>query len=159
MYKIIPIAKIHNQQVKDLIIKTMTDFSCVGPGFSIEDDELNHMYESYNKTGHYFVIVINDANEVYGCAGLASLDGVPNTCELKKMYFKDELRGKGFGSLVLEQLLNFAKNHYTSCYIETMNSMDQAQSLYTKNGFNKIKNPIGNTGHHKCDTYYIKQLV
>jgi len=39
-------------------------------------------------------------------------------------------------------------------YLETFNTMKKAMRLYDKNGFVRIPRPLGNTGHHVCDTFY-----
>ena len=75
------------------------------------------------------------------------------------MYFLKEARGKGWGELMINKCLKFAKaQNYKSCYIETVSSMKIAQKLYLKKGFSYIDKPIGNTGHHNCDIWMIKHL-
>jgi putative acetyltransferase len=75
------------------------------------------------------------------------------------MYFLPEGRGKGMGQQVLTACLKAAKElGYTTCYLETFNTMHQAMKLYERNQFKKINGPCGSTGHFACDIFYQKKL-
>ena len=53
------------------------------------------MYAAYQSEGAAYYVVELDG-KVLGCGGFASLAGGDHlTCELRKMYFKPELRGLG----------------------------------------------------------------
>ncbi len=117
------------------------------------------MFASYTQPRTaYFVCELN--GKVVGGGGVAPLEGGDDdTCELKKMYFLPEGRGKGLGQQVLDACLKAAREiGYTYCYLETFNTMTLAMKLYAKNGFEKIPGPCGNTGHFACDTFYRKKL-
>jgi len=148
-----------NPHVAQVIRTVMTSFDCVGEGFSIADPEVDKMYEAYaNDKSRFYVIANSDT--VYDCGGIGPLiGGDERVCELKKMYFYPEIRGKGFGRQLMERCLQEAINlGYKKCYIETLNTMSKANSLYKFYGFKKLEKQIGNTGHNGCDTYYIKDL-
>lgn len=118
------------------------------------------MYETYAQPGHaYFVFEEN--GKILGGGGIGPLKGgEANTCELKKMYFLPEGRGKGLGQSVLSACLEAAKElGYTYCYLETFNTMQLAMKLYERNGFEKINGPCGSTGHFACDVFYQKNLL
>jgi putative acetyltransferase len=75
------------------------------------------------------------------------------------MYFTADVRGAGLGSRLLEIILDAARQAgYTSCYLETIESMDKARQLYLKSGFESIKKPLGNTGHGSCNQFMIMDL-
>ena len=60
----------------------------------------------------------------------------PDTCELRKMYFLREARGRGWGEVLLRRLLAAARGlGYRTCYLETLAGMDAAQKLYARMGF------------------------
>lgn len=157
MISLSTIQKSDNAAVKQVIETVMTEFQCVGDGFSILDPELSDMYQAYADLDHIFYVV-KENETIKGCGGIGRLPGEDDLCELKKMYFYPELRGKGAGKLLMQKLLQFAKLHYDGVYIETTLQMIQAQKLYEQFGFVSIKNPLGNTGHHGCDRFYLLQF-
>lgn len=148
-----------NAAIAAIIRTVMPEFGASGQGFAIHDKEVDDMFASYTQPRTaYFVCELN--GKVVGGGGVAPLEGGDDdTCELKKMYFLPEGRGKGLGQQVLDACLKAAREiGYTYCYLETFNTMTLAMKLYAKNGFEKIPGPCGNTGHFACDTFYRKKL-
>lgn len=149
-----------NPAVRDIIRTVMPEFGASGKGFAIHDSEVENMYAFYTQSRcAYFVW--EEAGIIIGGGGVAPLQGGDNdTCELKKMYFLPEGRGKGLGQSILSECLKAAKSlGYIYCYLETFNTMTRAMKLYEKNGFKKIQGSCGNTGHFACDTFYKKMLM
>ena len=149
-----------NLQVARIIRTVMPEFGAGGLGFAIHDREVDDMYKAYNAPrSSYYVCEVN--GKVVGGGGVAPLQGGnADTCELKKMYFLPEARGRGYGNLLLQQCLSDARTFgYTICYLETFNTMKDAMKLYEKNGFQKIEGPLGSTGHFACDTFYTLKLA
>jgi putative acetyltransferase len=140
----------------------MPEFGACGPGFAINDAEVDCMFETYNRPGsRYFVI--DDGSRVLGGGGIAPLPdighGEPPTCELRKMYYLPEVRGRGLGRRMISACLAAARDlGYRRCYLETLTGMDTAQHLYQSFGFEKLCAPLGNTGHFGCDRYYLLTL-
>ena len=117
------------------------------------------MYRSYrHKHSCYHVILLDD--RVVGGGGIGPLKGGDAaTCELRKMFFLPELRGIGFGRRLLLLLLEEArKRNYQRCYLETLDRMWGATELYRKNGFQLLKEPLGDTGHCACDRWFLLNL-
>lgn len=149
-----------NPAVRDIIRTVMPELGASGQGFAIHDSEVENMYGTYTQPrSSYFVWEEN--GKILGGGGVAPLQGGDaDTCELKKMYFLPEGRGKGLGQIVLTECLKAASSHgYKICYLETFNTMTNAMKLYEKNGFKKTSGPCGNTGHFSCDTFYKKMLT
>jgi len=143
----------------EIIRKVMPEFGAVGDGFAINDPEVDWMTRAY--TGNrsaYFVVVMNGV--VKGGGGIAPLiGGDGDTCELRKMYFLPECRGLGGGTAMMAKCLQAARQHgFRKCYLETLDSMKDAQNLYVRSGFRKQCGSMGNTGHGGCDTFYILDL-
>ena len=137
----------------------MPEFGASGPGFAIHDPEVSCMFHSYNNSiSAYFVLTEN--GRVIGGGGIAALGGADkDTCELRKMYFLSEARGHGHGQRMLDMCLGRAKEMgYKRCYLETLETMNQAKSLYERNGFAKLSAPMGATGHFSCDAWYLGEL-
>ena len=154
-----PIRSADNEQVARLIRTVMTEFGCVGEGYSINDAEVDAMYEAFSQPRAAF-FVIKQEGRILGCGGIAPLAGSDGlTCELKKMYFYPALRGSGYGRRMVEQCLGSARAlGYRRCYLETVERMTSANFLYQKTGFEKQCGAQGNTGHCSCDSYYVLEL-
>lgn len=148
-----------NGAVARIIRLVMTEFKAVGCGYSISDTEVDDMYNAYSSgRSAFYVVTLND--KILGCGGFGRLNGAgPDTCELRKMYFKSELRGLGIGTKLLKLCLQEAKRlGYQHCYLETMGGMKQARRLYGKHGFETLDEPMGNTGHSSCETWMAREL-
>jgi putative acetyltransferase len=154
-----PIQPSDDAAVAAIIRTVMPEFGAKGPGFAINDPEVDHMFEAYTRKGAAYFVVENE-DRVVGGGGIAPLDGAAEgTCELRKMYFLPEARGGGFGKRVLELCLEQARTlGYTRVYLETLTGMDAAMRLYERLGFEKLCAPMGNTGHFSCDRYYARNL-
>lgn len=154
------ISKADNAEVAEVIRTVMTSFGAVGEGFSIEDPEVDQMYEGYQGNQSAMYVVVGKEENVLGCGGFAPLTGGdPSICELRKMYFLPEARGKGLGRKVLEISMVRAKEMgFKKCYLETLQHMEAARRLYEKAGFLPLACSLGNTGHGSCDSFYLLEL-
>ena len=148
-----------NQQIARVIREVLIELGVPKIGTAYEDKALDMMHETYNDSfSTYYVLTIGD--KIIGGAGIAQLKNSNNSiCELQKMYFLSEARGKGLGSQMIEKCLHQAKKiGYEKCYLETMPYMDSARKLYSKNGFTSLDKPQGDTGHYSCNMWMIKTL-
>lgn len=154
-----PITDADNPAVARLIRTVMPEFGASGPGFAINDPEVDAMASAYRaERCAYFVVDL--AGSVLGGGGVAPLKGAtPAVCELRKMYFFPELRGRGVGEQLLRLCLETARQlGYRRMYLETLTSMSAAQGLYRKLGFEPLPGPLGSTGHFSCDRYFVRAL-
>ncbi|MGH8131411.1 MAG: GNAT family N-acetyltransferase [Steroidobacteraceae bacterium] len=142
-----------------IIREVMARFGAEGPGYSINDPEVDAMSAHYSAPGAAF-FVIEENGRVQGGGGIGPLAGAgAEVCELRKMYFVPALRGRGLGKRVLALCLAAARERgYRRCYLETLAGMDAAQKLYVKSGFKPQCGPLGNTGHFGCDRHYLLEL-
>jgi putative acetyltransferase len=148
--------------VAAIIRQVLPEFGGVGPGFAINDAEVDAMCVAYSRPGcAYFVVVTGeDGEKVVGGGGVAPLEGGSSeVCELRKMYFLPEARGTGMGEALLRQCLLEAKRlGYRTCYLETLGRMAAARKLYERMGFKVLNKPMGKTGHFSCDSWYARDL-
>ncbi len=128
-------------------------------GTAFEDPQLNQMFETYQQPNSIY-FVVESSNQIVGGAGVSPLQNSDeNICELQKMYFLEEARGKGLGFQMIQKCLEKAKEFgYQKCYLETLPEMKNAQKLYQKVGFQYIDSPLGETGHSSCPVWMIKVL-
>lgn len=148
-----------NPKIAKAIRSVLIEMGVPKVGTAYEDEALDSMTETYDQPRKtYFVVA--DGIEVIGGAGISPLDNYDgNVCELQKMYFMPEARGRGLGSKMMAKCLDFAKQSgFDQCYLETMPYMDDARKLYRKVGFKGIEKPMGDTGHYSCSVWMIKDL-
>jgi putative acetyltransferase len=148
-----------NNQIADVIRQVFISDDYPKTGTAFADSQLDFMYETYNKPkAIYFVVEEN--GKIIGGAGVGKLDNSEeNICELQKMYFLQEARGKGIGFEMIQKCLQKAKEFgYEKCYLETLPEMFNAQKLYMKVGFEYLCEPLGGTGHTSCPVWMLKSL-
>ena len=153
------IQKNDNQQIAQLIRAILIEMGVPTVGTAYEDAALDMMFETYkNNASNYYVVT--SEKKIIGGAGIAQLENsTENICELQKMYFSPEARGKGLGSQMIETCLQKAKElGYEKCYLETLPYMKAARKLYEKVGFQSLEKPLGDTGHYSCNMWMLKIL-
>lgn len=158
-FRIRPIEPRDDAAVAAVIRSVMPEFGAGGEGFAIHDAEVDAMHAAYAKShSAYFVIEVD--GKVVGGGGVAPLEHAePDICELRKMYFLPEARGLGAGNAMMARCLEAARGFgFKRCYLETLTGMDAAQHLYRKHGFTPLCAPLGKTGHHGCDRWFIRAL-
>ncbi len=158
-FSIRPITPADDAAVAGIIRTVMPEFGASGPGFAIHDPEVGFMSHAYAAPRSVYFVVERDG-AVQGGGGIAPLAGAAvDLCELRKMYFLPGLRGAGAGAALMARCLEAARGFgFRRCYIETLTGMDAAQALYLKSGFARIDAPLGATGHHGCNRFYLRDL-
>lgn len=154
-----PIQQKDNPFVAQMIREVLVESGAPKVGTAYEDKTLDKMFEAYaEERSVYFVL--EEAGKIIGSAGIAPLAGEKeHICELQKMYFSAEARGRGLGKEMMEVCLAFAREQkFTQCYLETLPYMKAAQKLYKRTGFKEINHRIGSTGHYSCDVWMLKEL-
>ncbi|NME69406.1 GNAT family N-acetyltransferase [Flammeovirga aprica] len=154
-----PIQASDNDEIGHLIQRVLEEHKANVPGTAYFDKQLFKLSEVYQAENAVYY-VIEENNEIMGGAGINVLEGGdPSVCELQKIYLKQEGRGKGWGRMLIEKCLDFAENrNYSSCYLETMPELSKGIELYKKVGFVSIEKPLGDTSHHGCSIWMLKQL-
>ena len=148
-----------NTNLEKIIKSSLVEFGMPMIGTAYEDEDTKSMYEAYQgKREIYFVL--EDNGIVVGGGGIKVLQGnSDNVCELQKMYFAPEARGKGYGKIIFEKCMDAAKKFgFTKCYLESASSLAAAIHIYEKNGFKHLEGPLGGTGHYSCEVWMLKDL-
>lgn len=129
------------------------------PGTVFFDPELDHLSEYYlakPNARKYFVLW--DEDEIRGGIGFAEFEGFENCAELQKLYLTDEVKGKGYGKLLLSHAEKAAKEcGYEKAYIETHSNLEVAIQMYHRYGYTLIDRP-DNVSHGAMDNFFLKNL-
>lgn len=102
--------------------------------------EQQSFFAQFNKLDHiHHVIVAYENTQPIGCGAFKEYElGV---AEIKRMYVKPELRGKGIAAEILRSLERWAKDEgFKTCILETAIKQPEAIRLYEKCGYNRIPN-------------------
>jgi putative acetyltransferase len=135
------------EEVKQMIMESVLDVwqlqltieelkQEVGPNEWHDIDEFQSVY--CDDKGALYIAL--DQNKVVGSGAIKRLDH--ETCELKRMWFLKEYRGKGFGLAMANTLIEFAKNQgYTTIRLDVWRPtmQQQAVTFYKKLGFYEIQ--------------------
>lgn len=153
------IQKEDNEQIAAVIREVFISDNYPKTGTAFADKQLDFMFEAYDKPSAVY-FVVEEKGKIIGGAGVSQLENTTETiCELQKMYFLQEVRGKGIGYQMIQKCLVAATElGYEKCYLETLPEMVMAQHLYQKAGFEYLCAPMGNTGHTTCPVWMLKSL-
>ena len=133
-----------------LVFGTLREFGLLPDAHT--DADLVDIEAAYLRDGGMFDVLVSDAGEIVGTIGLCRVS--PSTCELRKMYLDEAVRGQGHGRRLLEHALARARElGFTRVTLETANVLQAAISLYERRGF---KPYIADHKSPRCDrTYYL----
>lgn len=104
------------------------------------DAELDHPLEKYGPPdGRLYIALWNETPA--GCIALRRIDA--ESCEMKRLYVRPALRGRGIGSQLIQQILSDARAiGYRRMLLDTLPFLEQAIHMYEDIGFREI--PIYN---------------
>ncbi len=107
---------------------------------AITDGEDHAFYDQFNKSDNIkYVIVLYENDQPVGCGAIKEFQG--DVMEVKRMFILKEKRGKGYASIILKELENWAKElGYKTCILETGINQPEAITLYKKSGYRIIPN-------------------
>lgn len=107
---------------------------------AIRDGAEHSFYAQYNKIDKIREVVVAYENEkAVGCGAFKEYE--PKTAEIKRMYVRENMRGKGIAGKVLNELENWAKElNFSECILETGLKQPEAIRLYQKSGYQTIPN-------------------
>ena len=154
-----PIEINDNVVLAKVIRNALTEFGANKPGTVYFDPTTDQLFELFKTPGSiYFVATIND-KVAGGCGIFPTLNLPEGTCELVKLYLDPMARGTGLGKKLMLQSMQWAKeNGYNQIYLESMPELSKAVSIYEKVGFQRIAQPLGDSGHCGCDIWMTKEL-
>ncbi len=124
----------------------------------IRDGEDHAFFAQFNKIDMIKYVVVAFENEVAVACG-AIKEYSAKVMEVKRMYVKEDKRGKGIASLVLQDLEKWCiELKFEKCILETGLAQPEAISLYTKNNYQRIPN-YGQYEQVETSVCFEKRLV
>lgn len=148
-----------NKKIENVIRSCLIEFGANHEGTAWADPNLCRFSEIYNTPKSKYWVAEDSCGNIIGGVGIGEADEKGEICELQKMYCVPEARGTGVARELMDIALKHAAEHYTKCYLETLDNMAAAQRFYEKCGFKRIYEPIVKTAHFACDVRYIKDLI
>ena len=148
----------YNAAVEALIRGCLIEFGAAHEGTAWADPDLGRFSEIYNTEGNCYWVAVDETDRVVAGVGIGALPGVKGVCELQKMYALPEARGTGISHRLMDTALDYARQYYARCYLETLDNMVAAQRFYEKYRFARVYEPLTETGHFNCDVRYIREL-
>ena len=130
------------------------------PGTAYFDPELTCLSGFYRAKPdrRAYIIAANQNGIVIGGVGIAEFEGLPNCAELQKLYLCDGEKGKGYGKLLMQTAVEFARSAgYDWLYLETHTNLEAAIGLYEKMGFRRIEKPEAIL-HSTMNRFYWKRI-
>jgi len=106
------------------------------------------------------LFVAEENSTILGCCGIYPTEGMPEKyVELVKYYLTPEARGKGIGKELMEHCISSAIEFgYKKLYLESLSQFSKAVSIYERQGFQKLSQPLGKSQHSTCNIWMIKEL-
>ena len=121
------------EQVQGLVFGVLNEYG-LEPDPEGTDSDLTDIEKNYIVRGGVFELIETREGRLLGTAALYPMD--KETVELRKMYFDKELRGRGWGSLMLRRLIDRSRElGFKRIYLETASVLTDATRLYEKFGF------------------------
>lgn len=122
------------ETVQNLIFSVLREYKLpVEPDKT--DSDLKDLEANYSEKGDFFGVLELDGKTI---ATLAVSKLSNEVCELRKMYMLPEFRGKGFGKLMVNYAINYARTKgFKKIELETASALKEAISLYQKIGFKR----------------------
>jgi putative acetyltransferase len=136
MMEIKPIQLHQTEEVKTLIFSVVQEiWQLTAQEIKTVDDmtDIDHVQSQYFDNNGTFLLLCND-NKIVGSGAIRRLND--DICELKRMWFHQNYRGQGFGTKMIEKLLEFAK----------------------ATGYQKIRLDVFDAQNSPCDVFMEKLL-
>ena len=154
------IKKEDNAILANIIRSCFHDFEVVNKeGTVYTDPTTDDLFSLFQKEKSVLFVAEQDG-ELLGCCGIYPTKGLPKACvELVKFYLSKNARGKGIGRLLMTKCLDQAVSFgFSSVYLESIPEFSTAVSIYEKQGFEYLNQPLGDTGHSGCGIWLLKHL-
>jgi putative acetyltransferase len=140
-------------QIARVLVREYAASLNISLDFQNFNDELLHFETEYAPPTGTFLLARNE-NEFLACGALRRFSATD--CEMKRLYVRPAGRNLGIGRQIAQALIAEAKSlGYKRMLLDTLPTMQSAQSLYKSLGFVPIQpyrfNPIEGSAYLKLD--------
>ena len=106
----------------------------------IRDGDEHSFYAQFNKVDAIrHVVVAYKDGEAVGCGAIKEYES--GVAEIKRMFVREERRGRGIAKSILSELETWADElNFSECILETGIKQPEAIALYRKSGYETIAN-------------------
>lgn len=135
--KIIAFKSDMQQSVADFFEKC---FLAVGIPYSPKDRhaDIANVEKYYMQNGCFWCLFDNEV--LIGTVAVRIIDIEDKVIELKRMFVLPEYQGKGYGRLLLDYAVSYAREqHYNKICLDTLKQFSAAQHLYRSCGFQETE--------------------
>ena len=115
-------------------------FSAVGIPYSPKDRhaDIADVEQHYMQNGCFWCLFDNDV--LIGTVAVRIIDVDNKVVELKRMFVLPEYQGKGYGRILLDHAIDYAREQqYNKICLDTRKQFSAAQHLYRSSGFKEIE--------------------
>lgn len=153
------INKVDNLLLAKMIRQVFDEHQAPQKGTVYSDPTTDSLFELFQAEKSLLWVAEIDS-EIVGCCGIFPTKGLPEKCaELVKFYLSAKARGKGIGKSLMGKSIESARElGYTELYLESLPEFSNAVSIYEKQGFLKLDQPLGESGHTTCNIWMLKKL-
>lgn len=131
---IIPFSSNYACSIRSLVLEVLGE-----EGFAydtVKDSDLENIQASYLDKGGAFFIAL-EAGELAGTSAVRRVD--PDTCEIRRVYVRKDMRGLGIGGALFRTALVYAAANCRRVTLKTDVSLHTAIGMYLRHGFTVIK--------------------
>lgn len=135
MYTIEEYKEEYNKRINDFVISIYIDEYGFEEHREIIEKDDNGVY--VRKGGNMW-IALNNNKEIIGTIAMYKHD--KETAELKRLYVREDYRGKGVSKELYKKVIKYCKeNEFKKIFLGTYNKLERAIQFYLKNGFKEIE--------------------
>jgi putative acetyltransferase len=159
-FQIRPIQKKDNAPLAKMIRQVFVEFDAPTQGTVYSDPTTDDLFALFQVERAIFYVAEAEDGNIIGCCGIYPTSGLPDGCvELVKFYLPANARGKGIGRALMEKSEQYAKDiGCKQIYIESLPDFNKAVSIYEKQGYLRLNQPLGDSGHFGCDIWMLKTI-
>lgn len=154
------IQKSDNEGVAKMIRNVFIEYDAPKEGTVFTDPTTDNLHPIFTVPNAILWVAEQDG-VIVGSCGVFPTENLPDNCiELVKFYVSDKVRGTGVGKeLMIKSEQSAIDFGYSQIYIESLPAFNNAVRIYTKQGYQLLEKPLGNSGHFGCDIWMVKDLV